>query len=176
MIDLWCRIIGQAIDFCDSSNHKRALPTKQNVLCEEQSIWQVMELHSDFQRPRRSRRTSRSPADPSVDVTDFTVTTSESPAPSSPAPSSPASLASPADQDVNQTPAVDEEAKAEAEAEGDGQGGEEEDAAPAPFSPPNFEYVFPSRPRYVLVLDRSSSMADMVRHSIVFFSCPFSNL
>lgn len=26
------------------------MPTKQNVLCEEQSLWQVMETHPDFRR------------------------------------------------------------------------------------------------------------------------------
>jgi hypothetical protein len=26
------------------------MPTKQNVLCEEQSLWQVMETHPDFKR------------------------------------------------------------------------------------------------------------------------------
>ncbi|KAI9559912.1 hypothetical protein GHT06_013919 [Daphnia sinensis] len=39
-----------ADDWCDGSNHIRWMPTKQNVLCEEQSIWQVMETHPDFRR------------------------------------------------------------------------------------------------------------------------------
>ncbi|XP_046653735.1 calcium-activated chloride channel regulator 1-like isoform X2 [Daphnia pulicaria] len=39
-----------ADDWCDGSNHIRWMPTKQNVLCEEQSLWQVMETHPDFKR------------------------------------------------------------------------------------------------------------------------------
>ncbi len=38
----------KAEDWCDGSSHIRWMPTKQNVLCQEQSVWQVMEAHRDF--------------------------------------------------------------------------------------------------------------------------------
>ncbi|KAK4029989.1 hypothetical protein OUZ56_022946, partial [Daphnia magna] len=46
-----------ADDWCDGSNHIRWMPTKQNVLCEEQSVWQVMETHPDFRRRAPSTTT-----------------------------------------------------------------------------------------------------------------------
>ncbi|XP_057365411.1 calcium-activated chloride channel regulator 1-like [Daphnia carinata] len=61
-----------AEDWCDGSSHIRWMPTKQNVLCQEQSIWQVMETHPDFKRPSPSTTTefvpmTDDPAEPSDD-------------------------------------------------------------------------------------------------------------
>jgi len=34
-----------AEEFCDDSNHQREAPTKHNVLCEERSVWDVIQQH-----------------------------------------------------------------------------------------------------------------------------------
>lgn len=111
-----------ASDFCDAWSHNGALPTKQNVLCDERSVWQVMESHADFQPNRRRRRQSE----------EENEAVSAEPETS-------------ADQDTVDTGADDE--------------------TPTPptsptFAAPVFEYVLPSRPRYVLVLDRSTATAE----------------
>ena len=124
----WCCF--QASDFCDAWSHNGALPTKQNVLCDERSVWQVMESHADFQPNRRRRRQSE----------EENEAVSAEPETS-------------ADQDTVDTGADDE--------------------TPTPptsptFAAPVFEYVLPSRPRYVLVLDRSTATAERVSRRFAY--------
>ena len=38
----------QAKAFCDSGSHDGAAPTKHNLLCDEKSVWEVMQAHEDF--------------------------------------------------------------------------------------------------------------------------------
>ena len=36
------------VQFCDSTNHNRAAPNKQNRLCDSRSVWDVIQQSPDF--------------------------------------------------------------------------------------------------------------------------------
>ncbi|XP_037083627.1 calcium-activated chloride channel regulator 4A-like [Pollicipes pollicipes] len=45
---MYMQALSQVKNFCDDGNHIKAAPTKHNMLCNESSVWEVMQEHKDF--------------------------------------------------------------------------------------------------------------------------------
>ena len=113
----------QAGEFCDAENHNGTLHTKQNVLCDERSIWDVMQMHADFQQAKIKRSIGDTLDDNNLPLAEMSTESM------------------PADSERPQHHQSQVDA----------------------FSAPKFQYFLPAAARYVLVLDRSKTMADSVR-------------
>jgi hypothetical protein len=117
-------------------------------------VWEVMRQHADFRTEFRPEASANLRSRRSTGLQSTNGTSDDNPSPIE------------VEQTTEAPLVVTSEAPSVSSTESDDSATTQ--PPQAPFQAPKFEYVFPSRSRYVLVLDRSHLMARKVNMQILF--------